>query len=81
MSVERSRSRRRVRIKTPSGRVIISHRSRNKGRAKCAGCSVRLHGVSHARGIAASKRAPSRPYGGVLCSRCSRNAIKGELNV
>ncbi|MBS3133513.1 50S ribosomal protein L34e [Candidatus Woesearchaeota archaeon] len=71
-----SRSSRRVRRNTPAGRAVIHYEPRKKSKATCAKCMSKLHGVTHGRGLAASKRSPSRPFGGVLCSKCSRASIK-----
>ena len=76
---KRSRSYRRIRVKTPGGRATIHYKERKKSKAYCAGCGTQLQGVSQAKGIAASKRNPSRPYAGVLCSACSRNKIKSMV--
>ena len=74
-----SRSERRIKVKTPSGRVVIHYKPRRKHLASCSGCGTRLFGVSYGLGVAASERAPSRPFGGVLCSRCSRQAVKERV--
>ena len=74
-----SKSYRRLRRKTPGGRLVIHYEPRKNQKAHCTSCRARLHGVSHLRGLAASKRNPSRPFAGVLCSRCSRAAIRERV--
>ncbi len=79
MAFQQSRKQRRVRVKTPSGRAVIRYEKRRKQKATCSACYAKLQGVSNERGLAASKRNPSRPYAGVLCSRCSRETIKSAV--
>lgn len=79
----KSRSLRRVKVKTPSGKVVVHYRKRAPSPAKCANCSAILKGVPKARPADLKKlpktaRRPERPYGGVLCSRCSRRKIIAE---
>ncbi|MBS3107384.1 50S ribosomal protein L34e [Candidatus Woesearchaeota archaeon] len=75
----RSRTFRRVKVRTPSGRVVLTHKPRKKGKAQCGSCGCVLAGTStgtlskmkHSK----TKKRPQRPYGGVLCSKCSRILI------
>ncbi len=76
MAMHHSRKQRRVRVKTPAGRATIRYEKRRKLKATCSACYAKLQGVHNDRGLAASKRNPSRPYAGVLCSRCARATIK-----
>ena len=76
----RSRSLRRVFVKTPGGKVVLHHRRRKPSKAKCKECGVVLKGV--ARNIPArikkltkTQKRPERPYGGVLCSKCMREVF------
>jgi len=71
-----SRSSRKVRRNSPAGRAVIHYEPRKNAKATCTKCMSKLHGVTHGRGLAASKRNPSRPFAGVLCSKCSRATIK-----
>ena len=73
----RSRSLRRVFVKTPGGKTVVHHKRRKPGKPQCAMCKNYLKGV--ARGItfdihklSKTERRPERPYGGVLCSKCMR---------
>lgn len=74
----RSRSKRRVFVKLPGNTTKLTYPSRRKpSQPVCAGCGKILHGIIRARSFV-MKRLPqsaktvSRPYGGSLCSACSR---------
>lgn len=76
----KSRSLRRVYVKTTSGKVKIHYRRRKPGIAKCGICGKPLHGIprmlsSKFRNLAKTKKRPQRMYGGNLCSKCSRQKI------
>lgn len=78
---KRSRTFRRVKVKTPGGNTKIHYRRRKPAKAKCAGCGKVLAGVARAlpiqiKNTPKTKKRPERPYGGVLCTRCTRNKIK-----
>ena len=78
---KRSRTFRRLRLKTPGGRNILSFRKRKPSKAKCAECGKVLAGVPRARdhkiqNMAKTEKRPSRAYGGNLCSKCSRAILK-----
>lgn len=76
----RTRTFRKVFVKTPGGRTIVHYRKRKPARAQCAQCQRYLAGVahgipSHVRKIPKTSRRPERAFGGVYCSRCSRAKI------
>lgn len=78
----KSRSARRVKVRTPSGKVNIHYRPRKPNAAKCGTCGDVLKGVARAlpsKKLTKSQKSPSRPYGGNLCSKCTRNVIKKEI--
>ena len=80
----RSRTFRRVKIKTPGGRNIVHFRRRNPAKAQCGSCGSELKAVPRLlpyeiRNTPKTKRRPERPYGGVLCSKCTRELIKSKL--
>jgi large subunit ribosomal protein L34e len=52
---------------------------RVSGKARCAICGAELHGIPRKRRLAKSKRSIRRPWGGYLCSRCSRKALKERI--
>ena len=81
----RSRSMRRVFVKTPGGVTKLHYRQRKPSKAKCAGCGKILQGTPHKKtskqkNLPKTKKRPSRPYGGVLCSACMRKQMR-EKNV
>ena len=77
----KSRTLRRVAKLLPGNRVVIHFEKRNPKLARCASCGTSLFGAPRARqtrlkNMAKTERRPERPYGGVLCSACSRQKIK-----
>ncbi len=77
----RSNTLRKVKKKTPGGRVTIQYKQRKPSKSKCAACGRPLHGVpkllpSQIKKISKSEKKPERPYGGYLCSSCMRELIK-----
>lgn len=79
----RSRTFRRVFVKTPGGKTVLHYRSRKPGKAHCATCHHPLPGVPRgfpgeiAR-LPKTARRPERPYGGKLCSPCLRKFLKAK---
>ena len=76
----RSRSLRRVFVKTPGGENKLTHRKRKPSKAICAKCGTVLKGVANERphkmqNMPKTKKRPERPFGGVLCSKCTRLKI------
>ena len=77
----KSRSMRRVYTKLPGSKVVIHYKKRKPSKAKCSECGAALSGVPRERPykmqtMAKTKKRPSRPYGGVLCSKCMREKVK-----
>lgn len=75
---------RRISIRTP-GKInkFIYKKARPKSH-KCSICKKVLLGTlrerpAKLRNIGKSKKVPSRPYRGVLCSRCMRDKIKATV--
>lgn len=56
---------------------------KKKSRAKCARCKKPLAGVpsrqKELRKLPKTKKRPTRPYGGYLCSSCMRELIKEKV--
>ncbi|PIN80746.1 50S ribosomal protein L34e [Candidatus Woesearchaeota archaeon CG10_big_fil_rev_8_21_14_0_10_30_7] len=80
----KSRTYKRVKIRTPGGTVKIHFRKRAPAKAKCGVCKQELHGVPRKRpfqmrALPKTKKRPERPYGGVLCSKCMRQQIINKL--
>ena len=77
---KRSRSLRRLQVKTPGGRTALHYEERKPGKAKCGNCGILLKGVPRERPLKKhklpkTKKRPERPYGGNLCSKCMRSLI------
>ncbi len=73
----RSRSLRKIFVKTPGGRTTVHYKRRKPKAAHCGRCGAILKGIPHERpykmeNMGKSKKRPERPYGGVLCSKCMR---------
>lgn len=74
----------KVKVRTPSGKVVIRFKKSKPSFAKCAVCGKTLHGIKRLgrvelRKLAKSKRRPERPYGGYLCSECSRETFREKV--
>ena len=80
---QRSRSFQKKRVNTPGGRARTHYVKKKPGIARCAACKKPLHGVpsdlpSRIKKLPKTKKRPDRPYGGNLCSACTRQAIKAK---
>ena len=78
----KSRTFRRVFTKIPT-KTVIHYKRRKPSKAVCSNCGVVLKGVPRAlptklQNMPKTKKRPSRAFGGVLCSKCSREKIKLE---
>jgi len=76
----RSRSLRRIHVKTPGGERKIQYKVRKPSDAKCGGCGAVMKAVASKRphvmhNLSKSKKRPERPFGGMLCSKCMRKKI------
>lgn len=79
----KSRTYRRVFVKTPGGRTTILFKTRKPSKAKCGTCGAVLSGVPRERpykmqNMSKTQKRPQRPFGGCLCSRCMRAKIISE---
>ncbi|MBW2968785.1 50S ribosomal protein L34e [Candidatus Woesearchaeota archaeon] len=77
---KKSRTLRRVFKKTPGGKTKKVYLKRKPAKAQCAECGAYLKGVPRERAykmrkLPKTKKRPERPYGGKLCSKCSRKKI------
>jgi len=75
-----------VYVRTPTGENKISYRRRKNAKPQCAHCGGFLIGVARGtknivRKLPKSSRRPERPYGGVLCSKCTRKVIIANIKV
>jgi len=76
----RSRTMRRVAVRTPGAKNVTHYRRRKNARPQCADCGSFLIGVARGsraqvKAIPRSQRRPERPYGGKLCSKCTRRTL------
>ena len=76
----KSRSFRRVFVKTPGGKTTLHYRKRKPSKRTCALCKKPLHGIPHLiqskfKDLPKTAKRPQRPYGGVLCSSCMRKKV------
>ena len=83
MKSERSRKKRRVKVRTPGGETKIVYKRRKPSAAICAVCKGILKGVPRelpfkVKKLSKTQRKPERPYGGFLCSKCMRKKMIGE---
>ena len=77
---------RKVKKRTPGGRVVVHLKKKKIGKPKCAICGKPLHGMprliqSKFKNLPKSKKRPQRPYGGYLCSKCMREVLKEKLRM
>lgn len=79
----KSRSMRRVFVKTTT-KTKIQYRKRKTSKKICGACGKKLQGIpnltqSQFKNLPKTKKRPNRPYGGVLCSSCTRKKLKESL--
>lgn len=79
----KSRTLRRIFVKTPGGSTRLHYRKRKPKSARCASCGSVLKGVPRERpykmqNLPKTKKRPERPYGGNLCSGCTRSLMKSR---
>ena len=80
----RSRSFRKVSVRTPGGKTTIHYTRRNHTPATCAVTGEKLHGVPRntpykLKELSKTQRRPERPYGGVLSSKAMRALLKAKV--
>lgn len=80
---QRSRSFIKKHVHTPGGKARTHYVKKKPRPAVCALCRKALHGVP--RGLPGriaklpkTKLRPERPYGGNLCSACTRSMVKSK---
>jgi len=76
----KSRTFRRIRTRLPGGKVVTHYFRRKPAKAQCASCGAYLKSAPRAtpnelHNMPKSQKRPERPYGGYMCSRCSRQTI------
>lgn len=70
-------------VRTPGSRTTVHFKKKKPGKAKCSNCGKILAGVSNkllskSKNLPKTKKRPERPYGGNLCSRCTRDLLKNQ---
>ncbi|MBD3164897.1 50S ribosomal protein L34e [Candidatus Woesearchaeota archaeon] len=80
----RSRSFRKVKVKTPGRRILTHYRKKKPRPARCASCRAVLKGIPRERpkkmmNMPKTGKRPERPYAGVLCSKCTRTLMKQKV--
>lgn len=80
---QKSRTFAQKQVRTPGARVVTHYTERKPKAAVCAVCGERLKGVPRGRpaeikATPKTQRRPERPYGGVLCSKCTRDKMKAS---
>ncbi len=80
---QRSRSFSKNPVNTPGGKAKIHYVKKKPGIARCAVCKRPLHGVpsglpAQIKKLKKTEKRPDRPYGGNMCSACSRETIKSK---
>jgi len=78
----KSRTFRRIRVRTPGGKNVLHYERRKPAKAKCAVCRAELKGIScnipsKIKKMSKSQKTVARPYSN-MCSACMRNLIKKE---
>ena len=66
--------------RTPGNRTVTHTKPKKTGHHECALCHGILHGtprgtVVQIRKMKKSERKPTRPFGGQLCSKCTRDVM------
>ncbi|HDP73855.1 MAG TPA: 50S ribosomal protein L34e [Candidatus Woesearchaeota archaeon] len=81
--IPKSRSLRKVFVKVPGNEVKVHFRERKEKKRACAECGKILPGMfRNSPGNskpAKTKRKPSRPFGGILCSSCMRKKVQANV--
>ncbi len=75
-----TRSLRRIQVRTPGNNLAVHYIKRKPSIAKCGSCGHDLKGIPRERpfvfrNLPYSQKTVSRPFGGNLCSKCSREKI------
>lgn len=82
----KSRRFRRIKKRLPGGETVTHYSKRKPSKASCANCGKKLPGVprftkSKLKKIPKNQKRPERPYGGILCSKCSKEKIKNKARL
>jgi len=74
----------KVKTRTPPGKIKFHYRRERVQIAKCANCKSQMRGIrrlipSEFKKLAKSDRRPERPYGGYFCSSCSKEIFRERV--
>ena len=66
-------------------KTVLHYKKRKPGKHICGNCGKQLPGIPHMitskfKNLPKTKKRPSRPYGGVLCSSCMRKEILSKIS-
>ena len=81
----RSRTLKRKKVRTPSGKVVTHYDKKRTGTPHCAECGGILSGVPKGlrsyqmQRLPKSKKRPERKFGGYLCPSCTSDLIKRQV--
>jgi len=55
----------------------VTYRKRKESKQQCGSCGAVLKGIPRVKisKLSKTQRRPERPYGGVLCSKCTRKKM------
>jgi len=72
---------RKVKIRTPAGKIAIHFKKRKTQPAKCASCGKILHGVPRVtstkiKKLSKSEKRPTRIFGGYFCPACTEALLR-----
>ena len=77
----RTRSRKRKKIRTPSGRTVTHYVDEKRDFHRCCRCGGIIHGIPRERDykLSHSERTVERYYGGMLCQNCLEELIRSRV--
>ena len=77
----RSRTKKRIYVRTPGGRVVIHYEKGKINPPRCAICGRILNGFPRMTRRESRKghRPPGRPYAGCICHKCLTEALKNAV--
>lgn len=75
----------RVKVRIPSGRVVVRSKRRRVSKAVCANCKAELHGMPRLGAtdfkISKTEKRPSRAYGGYFCGNCTKELLRQKARM
>jgi large subunit ribosomal protein L34e len=77
----RSTSFRTIKIRTPGSNIVTHYKKKKPHKAKCGNCGGLLKAIprefpTKMQNLAKTKKRPQRAFGGVLCTKCTRELFK-----